>query len=310
MSAPSISVIVFARNAGAMIERALKSVCEPPSNEAEVLVLDGGSTDGTLEVVDKYRGAIAYLRSRPDSGPTEAINEGVRHARGEVIALLPADDWLESGALTFIGEQFARDGALDVLTCGARIVRTDVADAGQTWAEYCDEAHLGFTLPNILRNPLTCARFIRKRVYDRLGGMDDSWTFADKEFLVRAYFAKVKSRVHTRLIYNFRRHAGSATNSGRPEMIIRMVQESLRLSRHYGSLPALTRPERTALRRLHAGASARLAVMLGQRAQFSAARATLAGAFRTNPTWPLDALAWYYGSAHEKYRNLRTSLTG
>jgi glycosyltransferase involved in cell wall biosynthesis len=304
MAAPLISVIVFARNAGATIGGALASVCTPRTEEAEVLVLDGGSTDGTLQVVDKYRSAIAYLRSRPDSGPTEAINEGVEHARGEVICLLPADDWLEPDALPFVAGEFVKDRDLDVLTCGARIVRME--DGGiDVLAEYRDEAHLRFTLANILRNPLTCARFIRKRVYAELGGMDNSWTFPDKEFLVRACLSNVSSKTQSRLVYNFRRHGGSATNSGRPEMTIRMLEQNIRLSRHYLLAPGLSGEDRTALLRLHGGSSARLALMSGIRGHLAEAGATLAAAFHTDPGWALDALAWYYDSAQEKLRNAR-----
>jgi glycosyltransferase involved in cell wall biosynthesis len=305
MSVPLISVVVFARNSGATIGRALESVCAPRCEQAEVLVLDGGSTDATLQVVDKFRHAIAYLRSRPDGGPTNAINEGVKRARGEVICLLPGDDWLEAGALEFVAGEFRNDSGLDVLTCGARIVRTDDGGSGEVWAEYCDEAHLRFTLPNILRYTLTSARFIRKRVYEKLGGMDDSWTFPDKEFLVRAYLANVTSRVRERLVFNFRRHAGSHTNSGRPEATIKMLEHNIKLSRHYIATPGLSPQDRAALLRLEGGSSARLAVSAGLRGDLSGARATVAAAFRANPAWPLDALAWYYHSAQEKYRNAR-----
>ena len=304
MTSPVISVVIFSRNAASMIGRALESVCQSASEQSEVLVIDGGSSDGTLDVVNKYRSAIAYVRSRPDSGPTEAINEGGGRARGEVIALLPADDWLEPGSLAFIADEFARDPALDVLTCGARIVRTD-GGAIDVVAEYRDEALLAFTLPAILRNPLTCARFIRKRVYATLGGLHDSWTFSDREFLVRACLARVTSRSATRLVYNFRRHGGSTTNSLRPDMTMKMLDENLRLSRHYLGAAGLSADERAALRRLHGGSSARLALMAGARGKLATAGATLAAAFRTDPGWALDALAWYYGSAQEKLRHAR-----
>jgi len=301
---PLISVIVFARNSAPTIGRALESVCSP-FEQAEVLVLDGGSTDATLDVVQEYRDHIAYLRSRPDGGPTNAINEGVQRARGQIICLLPGDDWLEADALPFVAAEFAKDPGLDVLTCGARIVRTGDDGSARIWAEYLDEAHLRFTLPNILRNPLTCARFIRKRVYDKLGGMDNSWAFPDREFLVRAHLAKVSSGVRTRLVYNFRRHLGSATNSGRPEMTMKMLEENIKLTRHYASASGMSPQDGAALRSLHAGSSARLALMLGTRGRLTAAGATLAAAFRANPAWPLGALAWYYRSAQEKYRNAR-----
>src|SRR5712664_2527432 len=95
---PLISVVVFARNAVATIGRTLDSVCSQRNRRIELIVLDGGSTDGTVEVIQKYRDRIAQLRSGPDGGPTNAINEGVRRATGDVICLLPADDWLEAEA--------------------------------------------------------------------------------------------------------------------------------------------------------------------------------------------------------------------
>src|SRR6266403_1947202 len=171
---PAISVVVFARDSASTIEQALDSVTAPENTDVELIVLDGGSTDGTVSAIEKYGEHIAYFRSRPDGGPTNAINEGVERARGDVICLLPGDDWFEPGALPFVASEFVQDSGLDVLTCGARIMRTDTNGNAGVWAEYRDEAHLAFTLPNILRNPLTCARFIRKRVYDKLGGMDDS----------------------------------------------------------------------------------------------------------------------------------------
>ncbi len=306
MASPLISVVVFTRNAANTLDRALESVCSSGLQQAEVLVLDGGSTDASLAVVERYRPAIAYVRSRPDGGPTNAINEGVERARGDVICLLPGDDWLEPGALPIIANEFSQDRDLDVLTCGARIVHTDPSGAADVWAEYRDEAHLAFTLPNILRNPLTCARFIRKRIYSKLGGMDNSWTLPDKEFLVRVYFSNVRSKTHSGLVYNFRRHSGSATNSGRPEMTIRMLEQNIRLSCRYLATPGLSAEDRLALLRLHGGSSARLALMAGMRGHLGQASTTLAAAFRTNPGWALDALAWYYGSAQEKYRNARS----
>jgi len=62
------------------------------SPSIELVVMDGGSTDGTLEILRRYERNIAVLRSGPDGGPTAAINEGVRRASGDVVALLPDDD--------------------------------------------------------------------------------------------------------------------------------------------------------------------------------------------------------------------------
>jgi glycosyltransferase involved in cell wall biosynthesis len=302
---PLISVVVFARNAAATIERTLHSICAQRNQHLELIVLDGGSTDDTLNIIHKFRDRIAIFRTGPDGGPTNAINEGVRRASGEIICLLPADDWLEPGALSIVAEEFSDNPQLDILTCGARIAR--VRDDGEVVvrAKYQDLRALEFTLSNILRNPLTCARFIRRGVYERLGGMDDSWMYADKEFLVRAYLAGVASKVRCELAFTFRQHLGSTTNSGRREMTMKMLGDNIKLFRHYGVTPALSVTDRRAFRHLHGGSSARLAASLVLCGRFREAWRTVQDAFRSDSTWPLNAIVWYYGSARGKYRHAR-----
>jgi glycosyltransferase involved in cell wall biosynthesis len=304
---PLISVVVFARNAAETIERTLHSICAQRHQHIELIVLDGGSTDDTIDIIHKFRDRIAIFRTGPDGGPTNAINEGVRRASGEIICLLPADDWLEPGALSIVAEEFSDNPQLDILTCGARIAR--VCEDGElvVRAKYQDLRALEFTLSNILRNPLTCARFIRRAVYERLGRMDGSWIYADKEFLVRAYLAGVTSKVRCELAFTFRQHLGSTTNSGRREMTMRMLSDNIKLFRHYGATPALSVADRRALRHLHGGSSARLAASLLLCGRFRDAWRTVRDAFRTDSTWPLNAVVWYYGSAREKYRHARAS---
>jgi len=302
---PLISVVVFARNAAATIERTLHSICAQRNQHIELIVLDGGSTDDTLDIIHRFRDRIAIFRTGPDGGPTNAINEGVRRASGEIICLLPADDWLEPGALSVVAEEFSDNPHLDILTCGARIAR--VRDDGEVVvrAKYQDLRTLEFTFSNILRHPLTCARFIRRAVYERLGGMDSSWMYADKEFLVRAYLAGVASKVRCELAFTFRQHLGSTTNSGRREMTMRMLSDNIKLVRHYGATPALSIADRRAFRHLHGGSSARLAISLVLCGRFGDAWRTVQDAFRSNSTWPLNAVVWYYGSARAKYRHAR-----
>jgi len=307
MTDPVISVVVFARNAAATIGRTLDSVCSQANQRTELIVLDGGSTDGTLDVIQEYRDRIAQFRSASDGGPTNAINEGVRRTTGDVICLLPADDWLEPEALSIVAEEFSRNPELDLLSCGARIARVGDDGGVVICAEYRDAPNLEFTLLNILRHPLTPARFIRRSVYERLGGMDNSWMFPDKEFLVRACLAKVKSKVRCELAYTFRQHIGSATGSGRPEMTMKMLGENIKLSRHFLGAPSLSSDDQRALRNLHGGSSARLAAMLAARGRFADAGRTVRDAFRSNSTWPLNAAVWYYGSVREKYRHARGS---
>ncbi|MGH8185743.1 MAG: glycosyltransferase, partial [Steroidobacteraceae bacterium] len=222
---PSISVIVFCRNTAATIERAIQSVASQWSPSIELVVMDGGSTDGTLEILRRYERQIAVLSSGPDGGPTSAINEAVRRASGDVIALLPGDDWLEPGALARVEEEFTADPDLDVLSCGTRYVRIDEHGVERTLARFTDAPTLAFNLPGVLRHPLTAGRFIRRRRYIELGGHSTECVFGDYDFLVRLCFAKVKSKVRCELTYTYRAHPHSTTFAGRPETTMIMMRE-------------------------------------------------------------------------------------
>ncbi len=293
-------MIVFCRNTAATIERAIQSVVSQWSPALELVVMDGGSTDGTLEILRRYERDIAVLRSAPDGGPTQAINEGVRRASGDVIALLPGDDWLEPGALSRVAEEFVADPDLEVLSCGTRYVRIDEHGVERTLAQFTDAPTLAFDLPRVLRHPLTAGRFIRRRRYLELGGHSTECVFGDYDFLVRLCLAKVKSKVRCELTYTYRAHPQSTTFAGRPETTMMMMSESMRLASRYLHSGAGQDSDRRALRRLHAGSASRLAAMKLVRGELAESMGALADAFRTNTLWPLAALSWYCGSATSK----------
>ncbi len=109
MKAPYFTVLIDAYNYGEYIEEAVSSALSQdfPSEEREILVVDDGSTDDTHERLRKYEVAIRYLR-KPNGGQASAFNFGFEHARGEVIALLDADDvWLPA-KLRRVHEEFER----------------------------------------------------------------------------------------------------------------------------------------------------------------------------------------------------------
>ncbi len=89
---PKISVVVPSFNQGAYIEQTLSSILGQGWPRLELIVIDGGSTDQTIRVVDKYRHAISYFVSEKDEGQADAINKGFRVATGDIFAWLNSDD--------------------------------------------------------------------------------------------------------------------------------------------------------------------------------------------------------------------------
>lgn len=301
-SPPPVSVVVFVRNGAGMIERSLLSALAQEVPGLELLVLDGGSTDGTLETIRRYEHRIAFWRSAADGGPTNAINEGVERATGDVICLLPGDDWLEPGALARVAGEFAADPDLEVLSCGTRYATLDERGSVRVEAEFLDPAVLEFTLDKVLRHPLTAGRFIRRRVYQRFGGHSSEYALGDYDFLVRLCLANVKSKVRPELAYTYRMHPQSTTLSGRFENTLLMMRDNLRITASHLGMPGLPPGHRTALLRVNAGAAARLATMLIRQGQIREALGVVRDASHLNRFWPLSAIGWFAGSIAGKLR--------
>lgn len=101
---PMISIIVATMNASATLEECILSICEQTYRARELIVIDGGSTDETLEIVKRYEMEIAHWQSEPDNGIYSAWNKGLAHAKGDWICFLGADDkfWVKDSLEKFV----------------------------------------------------------------------------------------------------------------------------------------------------------------------------------------------------------------
>jgi glycosyltransferase involved in cell wall biosynthesis len=90
---PLVSIITVVYNCQQYVEQALTSVLNQTYGNIEYIVIDGGSTDGTLDIIRKYDPQITYWISEPDEGISDAFNKGISMSQGEIVGLLNADDW-------------------------------------------------------------------------------------------------------------------------------------------------------------------------------------------------------------------------
>ena len=111
---PKISIITPCFNASKYIEKTILSIINQDYSNLEYIIIDGGSNDGTVDIIKKYESKIAYWISEKDRGQSDAINKGLKIATGTVFNWVNGDDYLADGSLKLVGNHF-KNSDLDVL---------------------------------------------------------------------------------------------------------------------------------------------------------------------------------------------------
>jgi glycosyltransferase involved in cell wall biosynthesis len=96
---PLVTIVTVVLNRAATLERTIRSVLGQTYGNIEYIIVDGGSTDGSLEIIKRYQDQIDYWESGPDAGISEAFNKGIALSTGEFIGIINADDWYEPDAV-------------------------------------------------------------------------------------------------------------------------------------------------------------------------------------------------------------------
>lgn len=112
---PKISIIVPTLNQARFIEETIQSVLTQNYPNLELIVLDGGSTDDTVEILKKYTGSLTWI-SEPDKGQVDAINKGLNLVTGEVVAYINSDDVYTPTALLTVGKYFSEHPDTQIVT--------------------------------------------------------------------------------------------------------------------------------------------------------------------------------------------------
>ncbi|MBZ0305900.1 MAG: glycosyltransferase, partial [Anaerolineae bacterium] len=113
---PRITVVTPSYNQGQYLEATIRSVLSQNYPNLEYIVIDGGSTDTSTAIIQKYADQLAYWVSEKDRGQTHAINKGFQRGTGEVMGWLNSDDILLPGTLHAVGRAFAQDSSLKVVS--------------------------------------------------------------------------------------------------------------------------------------------------------------------------------------------------
>jgi hypothetical protein len=168
---PTITVITPSYNQGAFLEECILSVIRQDYAALEYIVIDGGSTDGSVDIIRKYERHIAYWVSEPDRGQADAINKGLARATGDLVAWLNADDFYLPGAFRTVAEVYRRyPDASFYFGDGFR-----VDEAGRPVRAFFPPGTQMFNRPALvygLNYILQQATFINRRFLVQVGGLD------------------------------------------------------------------------------------------------------------------------------------------
>lgn len=180
---PKISIITITYNSAKTVEETIKSVVSQNYPNLEYLIIDGGSKDTTLDIVEKYRDKISFVLSEPDKGISDAFNKGIKNATGEIIGIINSDDILLPEALQAISDAY--EGEVDVYR-GNTVIWNPELDTNVSMMPgmrcSVDEKWGG-----AVNHPST---FITKRAYDKIGLYNVEYRFAmDVDILYRLYNA-------------------------------------------------------------------------------------------------------------------------
>ena len=236
-----VSIITSCFNRATTIRGAIESVLAQDYNDIEFIVVDGSSTDGSLDIIREYADRISIIISEPDHGMYEAINKGIRVATGEIIGLLHSDDFFyDNGVIGRIVERMKRTHADFLYGDGLFVNPDDTNKVVRNWIGG------GYRLWKVRHGwlPLHPTCYIRRDVMTRLGLYNESYKIAaDSDLLVRYLLTGGLTVTYLNEYVVRMRMGGLSTDSAKRK---KMWEEDIREYVSHGLWPTLTKLEKIA----------------------------------------------------------------
>ncbi|MCM1182631.1 MAG: glycosyltransferase [Roseburia sp.] len=191
-----VSIITVVYNGAATIEQTIQSILHQTYDNIEYIIIDGASTDGTQQIIEKYADSISCYVSEKDDGLYYAMNKGIEKATGEIIGIVNSDDWYADDAIESVVSFFGQN---DVELTYGKIVAVSGGHGKKIIGNMPLESiwyQMALPHPSV---------FVKKEVYDKLGIFDVRYRLAaDYELLLRFYSKKVTFGYIDKVITYFR----------------------------------------------------------------------------------------------------------
>jgi glycosyltransferase involved in cell wall biosynthesis len=224
------SIIIPSFNQGVFIAQTINSILNQSYQNFEILVIDGGSNDSTLEILKSYEDRIFWL-SEKDKGQTHAINKGIALAKGDVIAYLNSDDYYAEDAFEKVASVFNQNDDVLWITGDYLIVDEDGKKIQSAIAKYkiFFRNHLSFNLLTVLNPIIQPATFLRRELINKTGLFNEGLSYTmDYEYWLRAIKTQ-KPYVLRHKLAAFRIHANSKGGSS----FMHQFDEELKVAKKY-----------------------------------------------------------------------------
>ena len=231
---PEITVITCVKNSAETLAKAIESVAKQNYPNLKYYILDGVSTDGTIDVIKKYEKNISYWQSKADGGNVEAYIAGIKLANSEIICFLNADDFYEDDILLKVGTEFLNNPSLDLVSCRYRVINPNHEVIEEV---SCDDIDIGYnkTISALGIN----ARFFKKNLFERFGlplARDDrgrTLISNDLEYMIRFSLNKVKNKNIDYIGYNYLHHENSLTLNDDPIRQQRLMEDKIFIAKKF-----------------------------------------------------------------------------
>ena len=207
---PLVSIVTPSFNQANFIEATIRSVLEQDHPHLEYIIIDGGSTDGSVEVIRKYVDKLAYWESAKDKGQTDAINKGFAKAKGDILAWINSDDtYANPNAVTDAVNFLSANPDVAMVYADCDFIDENGKVIGRFASRQTDYAKLRRGYVHIPQQTM----FFRAKYWKELGPLDPSFYFAmDYDLWVRIARHAPIQYLPGRTWANFRIHTSSKTN--------------------------------------------------------------------------------------------------
>lgn len=244
MPLPKISIVTCSYQQARYLDATLRSVIEQGYGNLEYIVVDGGSQDGSAEVIRRHEAALAWWVSEPDRGQTDALIKGFRRASGDIQGWLCSDDLLLPGALEAVARFFTAHPEVDAVY-GDSVWIDDTGDFLRCKREIDFDRFVLLFDHNYIPQP---SMFWRRTLFDRVGGLDPRFDLAMDNDLWERFSRHGRIAHLPSYLSCMRYYAAQKTRALRPQGM--REDAEIRSRNALGRLPLVARPLRWGARLL------------------------------------------------------------